>query len=160
MLPAIVADIGGAAYVSWTVSIYEVGSVVAGAASALMSIRYGLRRPMAAAACVFALGCAASALSPSMQGVLVGRALQGLGGGGLVALGFAVVLISAGGVRVELLRSTLLIAAGLACLIWFVWRDACAGDDRLLPAKAVDPFTAAGGTMLMLRRWHPQDATR
>ena len=88
MLPALVAEIGGAAYVSWTVSIYEIGSVVAGAASALLSLRYGLRGPMSLAALLFALGCAVSALSPSMAGVLLGRALQGIGGGGLVALGF------------------------------------------------------------------------
>ena len=239
MLPTIVSDIGGPAYVSWTVSIYEVGSVVAGAASALMSMRYGLRRPMALAAALFALGCATSAISPTMQGVLVGRALQGLGGGGLVALGFvaagvlfprhtrarvmavvsafwgmsaflgplmgglfveyatwrigfgffaaqagvlalwilsrpealppsknaspgrfpifrlgvlclAVIAISAGGVRVELIRSTLLISAGILCLVWFVWRDGRADSDRLLPVSAVNPRTATGGTMLML----------
>ena len=50
MLPAIVAEIGGAAFVSWTVSIYEIGSIVAGAASALLTLRLGLRGPMAAAA--------------------------------------------------------------------------------------------------------------
>ena len=45
-LPSIVADIGGQAYVSWTVSIYEIGSIVSGAASALLTMRYGLRWPM------------------------------------------------------------------------------------------------------------------
>lgn len=88
MLPAIVAEIGGAAYVSWTVSIYEIGSIVAGAASALLALRHGLRVPMAGAALCFALGCALSAISASMGLVLVGRGLQGLGGGGLVALSF------------------------------------------------------------------------
>ena len=91
MLPAIVADIGGEAYVSWTVSIYEIGSIVAGAASALLTLRYGLRGPMCAAALCFALGCALSALSPSMGVVLVGRALQGWGGGGLVAMAFVAI---------------------------------------------------------------------
>ena len=33
MLPANLGHDGGAAYVSWTVSIYEIGSIVAGAAS-------------------------------------------------------------------------------------------------------------------------------
>ncbi len=240
MLPAIVADIGGEAYVSWTVSIYEIGSIVAGAASALLTLRYGLRGPMCAAALCFALGCALSALSPSMGVVLVGRALQGWGGGGLVAMAFvaigvlfprryaartlavvstfwgisaflgpllgglfvefatwrwgfgffaaqaialalwiglrpnpdavvsardapgrfpvfrlvvlcgAVVLISASGVKVEALRSTALILAGVSCLVWFLWRDARADNARLLPAAPLDPRHATGATLLML----------
>lgn len=239
MLPSMVAEIGGAALVSWTVSIYEIGSVVAGAASALLSMRYGLRRPMAVAALAFALGCALSAVSPVMEGVLLGRAFQGLGGGGLVAMGFvasgvlfprryrarvmaaisafwgmsaflgpllgglfvefanwrigfgffavqasvlavwiylrdetvapqaedpaagfplprlallcvAVVLISMGGVRVEVLRTTVLILAGLACLWWFLRLDARATADRLLPLAPMDPRHATGATLLLL----------
>lgn len=88
MLPAIITDIGGAAFVSWTVSIYEIGSIVAGAASALITMRHGLRGPMSIAALLFGAGCAISAISPSMAILLIGRALQGFGGGGLVAMGF------------------------------------------------------------------------
>ncbi|MEW9919546.1 MFS transporter [Marimonas sp. MJW-29] len=90
-LPAIVGDIGGAAYVSWTVSIYEIGSIVAGAASALLTMRHGLRLPMAGAALLFSLGCAASAAAPDMRILLIGRALQGVGGGGLVAMAFVAI---------------------------------------------------------------------
>lgn len=39
MLPSIVAEIGGAALVGWAVSLYEIGSIVAGAASALLVVR-------------------------------------------------------------------------------------------------------------------------
>src|SRR5687767_1232034 len=60
MLPAIVADIGGAALVGWSVSLYEIGSIVAGAASALLTMRYGLRPPMSLAAALFGVGCAVS----------------------------------------------------------------------------------------------------
>lgn len=88
MLPAMVAEIGGHALVAWTVALYEVGSIVAGAASGLMAIRHGIRLPMTVAALLFAFGCAVSALAPSMWVVLAGRLLQGLGGGGLVALSF------------------------------------------------------------------------
>jgi MFS family permease len=239
MLPSMVQDIGGAAFVSWTVSIYEIGSIVAGAGTALMTMRYGLRAPMSIAAALFGLGCALSALSPTMMVVLIGRALQGLGGGGLVAMAFvaigvlfprrygaralavvstfwgvsafmgpllgglfvehatwrwgfaffavqafglsawialrggtaplkqngplgrfpvlrlavlclAVILISAGGIRVEILRSTILILAGVICLGWFLWRDHHAGSDRLLPAAPFDPRHPTGATLLML----------
>lgn len=91
MLPSIVAEIGGAALVGWSVSLYEIGSIVAGAASALLTMRFGLRTPMSTAAALFGFGCVLSAVSPTMPLLLTGRALQGLGGGGLVAMGFVAV---------------------------------------------------------------------
>jgi len=91
MLPSIVTEIGGAAFVGWTVSLYEIGSIVAGAASALLTMRHGLRAPMCLSASVFGIGCVLSAISPDMSIVLVGRAFQGLGGGGLVAMSFVAI---------------------------------------------------------------------
>jgi len=91
MLPSLVRDIGGAALVSWTVSLYQIGSIVAGASSALMTLRYGLRLPMSLAALLFGAGCILSALAPTMEIVLVGRTAQGLGGGALVAMAFIAV---------------------------------------------------------------------
>jgi len=91
MLPAMVGEIGGQAFVGWTFALYEIGSIVAGAASALMVMRRGLRWPMAAAAALFALGCTVSALAPAMPEVLLGRVMQGLGGGGLVSMAFVAI---------------------------------------------------------------------
>jgi len=88
MLPAVVRDLGGAAYVSWSVALYELGSIVAGTVSALWVLRWGVHRAMVGAALVFALGCIVSAVAPGMPVLLVGRLLQGLGGGGLSALAF------------------------------------------------------------------------
>ena len=91
MLPAIVTDVGGKTLVGWTVSLYEIASVVAGAASALLTLRHGLRLPMSLAAAAFGVGCVLSALAPNMPVVLLGRILQGFGGGGLVAMSFVAV---------------------------------------------------------------------
>lgn len=88
MLPSIVADINGASLVGLSVSLYEMGSIVAGAASAILTMRIGLRHPMALAAGMFGLGCLVSAVSPTMTLFLIGRTLQGLGGGGMVAMCF------------------------------------------------------------------------
>ena len=93
MLPSIVAEIGGAGLVGWSVSLYEIASVVAGAASALLTMRYGLRMPMCLAALVFGCGCFLSAIAPTMPLLLAGRVFQGLGGGGLVAMGFVAVAV-------------------------------------------------------------------
>ncbi|MEP3276195.1 MAG: MFS transporter [Stappiaceae bacterium] len=88
MMPAIVADIGGIPFIPWTFALYEIGSIVAGAASGLVATRYGIRQPMSVAAIVFAFGCTLSALAPEMALLLAGRLLQGLGGGGLMAISF------------------------------------------------------------------------
>ncbi|WP_353641445.1 MFS transporter [Mesorhizobium sp. WSM2239] len=77
--------------VGWSVSLYEIGSIVAGAASALVTMRFGLRAPMSMATALFGFGCIISAVSPTMPLLLTGRALQGVGGGGLVAMGFVAV---------------------------------------------------------------------
>ena len=93
MLPSIVADVQGASLVGLTVSLYEIGSIIAGAASAVLTMKFGLSRPMSLAAALFGLGCLVSAASPSMPVFLVGRSLQGLGGGGLVTMGFIAVSV-------------------------------------------------------------------
>lgn len=91
MLPSIVAEVGGSGLVGWSVSLYEIASVVAGAASALLTMRYGLRLSMSLAALVFGIGCLLSAFAPTMPVILTGRIFQGLGGGGLVAMSFVAV---------------------------------------------------------------------
>lgn len=88
MMPAIVAEIGGANLVFWTISLYELGSVIASATCGLITLRYDLRVPMFIATLLFASGCTLSAIAPDMWVVLIGRLLQGLGGGGLLALSF------------------------------------------------------------------------
>ena len=88
LIPVITQDIGGVNLIPWSVALYEIGSIVAGAASGLLAINYGLRKPMAIAAAVFSVGCIMSAMAPEMWVLLLGRVLQGFGGGGLVALSF------------------------------------------------------------------------
>lgn len=93
MLPAIVAEIGGGALVAWSVALYEIGSIVAGATGGFLVLRSGLRLPMTLAGLLFAIGCLVSAFAPTMPALLAGRLLQGLGGGGLMALSFVAVSI-------------------------------------------------------------------
>lgn len=88
MLPSIVAEVGGEHMVSWSFILYVLASVIAGATSALLTMSFGLRVPMFWAALLFGLGCLISALAINMPVVLMGRLLQGAGGGVLVSLGF------------------------------------------------------------------------
>lgn len=91
MMPAIVPDIGGDRLVAWAFALYDTGTIVAGAASGLLSLRFGLRTPMVVAALLFAAGCALSAVAPAMWVMLAGRIAQGIAGGGLVSLSFVAV---------------------------------------------------------------------
>lgn len=88
LIPSVVRDIGGAELIAWTLALYEIGSIAAGAASALASLRFGLRRALIGAALTYAVGCALSAVALSMPVVLAGRLFQGVGGGGMLALAF------------------------------------------------------------------------
>ncbi|MEP0519450.1 MAG: MFS transporter [Hyphomicrobiales bacterium] len=91
MIPAIVAEIGGARLIFWTVALYDVGSIVAGVTSGLLAYRYGIRLPMVIAAGIFAGGCLISAVAPNMNILLIGRLFQGLGGGCLTAISFVAI---------------------------------------------------------------------
>ena len=86
--PAMIASIGGELYVAWLIALYEVGSIVAGAASAIIVLRFGVRFSMAGAALAYFGGCLVSGLAPDMTVMLAGRLIQGLGGGAMIALSF------------------------------------------------------------------------
>ncbi|MEM9348708.1 MAG: MFS transporter [Pseudomonadota bacterium] len=86
MTPSMVAELGGENLLAWLFLLYILASVVVGGASALLTMTFGLRLPMALAALMFGLGCLISALAGNMPVVLMGRVLQGMGGGILVSI--------------------------------------------------------------------------
>ena len=90
-VPAIVADIGGVPYVAWTISLYQIGAIVAGAATALLCRRRGIERVLRAAALLYAAGCVVAALAPEMAVLLGARLVQGVGGGMLISLSYVAV---------------------------------------------------------------------
>ena len=85
-MPSAAEEIGGINLLHWTFSLYLAASIVAGASISLLVPRYGMRNTMQRAALLYIIGCAVCALAPSMPVVLIGRVLQGFGGGGLMAL--------------------------------------------------------------------------
>jgi MFS family permease len=84
--PGMVLEIGGVQYLNWGFSLYEVGAIIAGAAAGMLCARFGVKRILCIASLVYAIGCAVAAMAPHMPAVLVGRVLQGLGGGMLMSL--------------------------------------------------------------------------
>ena len=85
-MPSAIEDVGGLHLISWTFALYLMGSITAGAGVSLLVSKYGLRSTMIRAALIYGIGCVVCASAPNMPVILVGRTLQGLGGGGLVAL--------------------------------------------------------------------------
>jgi MFS family permease len=91
VMPASVAEIGGVVFINWASALYQLGSILAAAATSSVARRIGLRGTLTLAAGCYALGCALSALAPEIGTMLLGRVLQGLGGGGLIALVYVAV---------------------------------------------------------------------
>lgn len=84
--PSIVDDIGGVAFINWTITLYEVGAIVAGAATPSLSRRLGVKRNLQWAAVMYGGGCAIAGFAPNIAMLLAGRLAQGLGGGMLLSL--------------------------------------------------------------------------
>ncbi len=91
LMPSVVADIGGTAYVSWTVSLYQIGGIVMGAVAGRMGRLLGLRGTLLAGAAAYLLGCIAAAAAPDMAVLLAGRLVQGMGGGLLLSLSYVAI---------------------------------------------------------------------
>src|SRR3954464_3377381 len=81
IMPSVGRALGGYAYFGWATAGFLLASVFAAASSGLLAQRFGLRRATAWTAFLYALGCAMSAAAPNMTVFLIGRLLQGLGGG-------------------------------------------------------------------------------
>jgi EmrB/QacA subfamily drug resistance transporter len=90
-LPTIVGDLGGISHLSWVVTAYLLASTVVTPVYGKLGDLYGRKRVLQTAIVVFLIGSALCGLSQNMTELIVFRALQGLGGGGLMVTTTAVV---------------------------------------------------------------------
>jgi DHA1 family bicyclomycin/chloramphenicol resistance-like MFS transporter len=102
------------ASVQWTITIYMFTAGLAQLAWGPASDRYGRRPIMATGLSIFLFGCLVSALSPTIEWLLAGRALQGLGAAAAIVLARAILrdLFSGEGLARNLALSTAIFAAG------------------------------------------------
>lgn len=91
VLPSVAGDIGGLGWYAWSTTAFVVAGVLGATLSAGLLGRAGPRGAYALAAAVFAIGAIVCAAAPAMPVFLAGRAVQGLGGGALVALAYAMI---------------------------------------------------------------------
>jgi predicted MFS family arabinose efflux permease len=85
-LPTIGVHFGNLAELSWVVTAYLLTATTVTPLYGKLSDIHGRRGMMMAAIGLFVAGSIACALAPSMTALILGRGLQGLGGGGLMAL--------------------------------------------------------------------------
>ncbi|HEY1688085.1 MAG TPA: DHA2 family efflux MFS transporter permease subunit [Solirubrobacteraceae bacterium] len=83
-LPTIVGDLGGASHLSWVVTAYLLASTASTPLWGKLGDLYGRKVFFQAAIVIFLVGSALSGLSGSMTQLIAFRALQGIGGGGLM----------------------------------------------------------------------------
>lgn len=92
MLPSIVKDIGGLNWYAWNTTLFVLTSIISASASGLLLTRYGARSAYHIASIFLFLGTFLAGIAPHMPVMLLGRAIQGLGGGLLLALSYAMIM--------------------------------------------------------------------
>ncbi|MFE4419852.1 MDR family MFS transporter [Streptomyces sp. NPDC056817] len=90
-LPTIVSDLGGLEHLSWVVTAYLLASTAATPLWGKLGDQYGRKKLFQAAIVIFLIGSALCGMARNMPELIGFRALQGLGGGGLMVLSMAIV---------------------------------------------------------------------
>jgi EmrB/QacA subfamily drug resistance transporter len=83
-LPTIVGDLHGGSHLAWVVTAYLLSSTVSTPLWGKLGDQYGRKIFFQASIVIFVVGSALCGLSQTMTELIVFRALQGLGGGGLM----------------------------------------------------------------------------
>lgn len=90
-LPRIVSDLGGLNHITWVVTAYLLTSTASTPVWGKISDLYGRRIIFQATIVIFLFGSALCGLAQTMPQLIVFRAVQGIGGGGLMAIAFAII---------------------------------------------------------------------
>ena len=90
-MPTVVASLGGLDHYSWVFSAYLLTSTASVPLWGRLSDLYGRRRLYLAAIALFLVGSMLAGVSQSMPQLIVFRALQGLGAGGLIPLALTII---------------------------------------------------------------------
>jgi MFS family permease len=90
-MPAAARELDGLGLYAWAFSLFLIGQLFATVAAGRLCDRIGAARPMVGGIALFAVGLVVAATAPTMQQLIVGRLLQGLGSG-VVAVSMYVVI--------------------------------------------------------------------
>lgn len=90
-LPTIVSELGGMDHLSWVVTSYLLAATAATPLWGKLGDQYGRKKLFQSAIILFLIGSALCGIAQSMGELIAFRAVQGLGGGGLMVLSMAIV---------------------------------------------------------------------
>jgi EmrB/QacA subfamily drug resistance transporter len=90
-LPTIVGDLGGLSHLSWVVTAYLLASTIVTPLYGKLGDLYGRKLVLQTAIVIFLIGSALCGLAQNMPELIAFRAVQGLGGGGLMVTTVAVI---------------------------------------------------------------------
>lgn len=90
-LPTIGRELGNAELIPWVITGYLIAATAVTPLYGKFSDIHGRRFALLTAVLVFVIGSIACALAPNMLWLILARALQGLGGGGLISLAQTIV---------------------------------------------------------------------
>jgi EmrB/QacA subfamily drug resistance transporter len=90
-LPTIVGDLGGLSHLSWVVTAYLLTSTISVPLYGKISDLYGRKNLFQAAIVIFLIGSIFSGLAQNMLQLILFRGIQGIGGGGLIAMAQAII---------------------------------------------------------------------
>jgi len=90
-MPAIANDLNGLDRITWLLTAYLLASTIGAPICGKLGDLYGRKVVMQGGILVFLLGSVIAGVAPDMTTVILGRAVQGFGGGGLIVVAMAVV---------------------------------------------------------------------
>ena len=90
-LPTIVADLGGLDHLSWVVTAYILASTMVAPLYGKLGDTFGRRNVVFFSVGLFLLGSVLCGMATSMLFLILARAVQGLGGGGLFVLALSII---------------------------------------------------------------------
>ena len=90
-LPTIVGDLGGVDHMQWVTTAYILASTIMMPVYGKLGDLFGRKHLFVVVLSVFIAGSAICGFAPNMDGLIAGRAVEGLGGGGLIILSQATI---------------------------------------------------------------------
>jgi EmrB/QacA subfamily drug resistance transporter len=90
-LPTIASRLGGFEYLSWVVVAYLLAATIAAPLYGHLGDRFGRRRMLLIALTIFTIASIGCTAAPTLSALVIARAVQGAGGGGLMTLAQALI---------------------------------------------------------------------
>lgn len=117
VMPVVARDLHGLGLYGWAFTAFQLGTIIGIVAAGRQADQRGPALPYICGVLLFVAGLVVAGLAPSMPVLVAGRALQGIGGGAVPAVAYAVIGRSLPGdlrPRMMAMLSTAWVAPGLA----------------------------------------------